>query len=120
MKAAEAEKADWLAKQNQAEAEKEKLAGELEASEKAYSEILNFSRQKMAEKQKLEQGLAYLDNEVRRLKGESSRREEAAKSIEGELQKRMRRSQACSQKKRGHGPSGTTEGRGYPRQKSTR
>lgn len=41
----------------------------------------------MAEKQKLEQGLAYLDNEVRRLKGESSRREEAAKSIEGELQK---------------------------------
>lgn len=87
MKAAEAEKADWLAKQNQAEAEKEKLAGELEASEKAYSEILNFSRQKMAEKQKLEQGLAYLDNEVRRLKGESSRREEAAKSIEGELQK---------------------------------
>lgn len=46
MKAAEAEKADWLAKQNQAEAEKEKLAGELEASEKAYSEILNFSRQK--------------------------------------------------------------------------
>ena len=87
MNAAEAEKADWLAKQNQAEAEKEKLAGELEASEKAYSEILNFSRQKMAEKQKLEQGLAYLDNEVRRLKGESSRREEAAKSIEGELQK---------------------------------
>lgn len=100
MKAAEAEKADWLAKQNQAEAEKEKLAGELEASEKAYSEILNFSRQKMAEKQKLEQGLAYLDNEVRRLKGESSRREEAAKSIEGELKKRMRRSQACSQKKK--------------------
>ena len=40
-----------------------------------------------AETETLEQGLAYLDNEVRRLKGESSRREEAAKSIEGELQK---------------------------------
>ena len=75
----------------------------------------------MAEKQKLEQGLAYLDNEVRRLKGESSRREEAAKSIEGELQKTNEAlASLLAEEKRGHGPSGTTEGRGYPRQKSTR
>lgn len=100
MKAAEAEKADWLAKQNQAEAEKEKLAGELEASEKAYSEILNFSRQKMAEKQKLEQGLAYLDNEVRRLKENHPEGKRQQRASRANSKKRMRRSQACSQKKK--------------------
>lgn len=100
MKAAEAEKADWLAKQNQAEAEKEKLAGELEASEKAYSEILNFSRQKWQKSRSLSRDWRtwIMRSAVLRENHPEGKRQQRASRANSK--KRMRRSQACSQKKK--------------------
>lgn len=79
------EKALWQARRDHAEEEKKSLALAVQASEEHYAKAMALSRQKLAEKEKLEQDISYEIEACSRLEKEQAQQAAAAEAQEAAL-----------------------------------
>lgn len=103
-KAAQAEKEKWQHQKVAAEAEKQTLTQALQKSEECYAKAMELSRQKMAEKEKLEQEWQQNEVEISRLGKEKERLEREEKEQQAsfaQLEKQISQKQKDIEEKNG-------------------